>query len=137
MRSELIDLVCVDPKRVHEFWPVAGPMLKTAVLRTNLAAWQDIEYDILYGDALLWLVWSGKIEAVVSTGLYETDAGKVCVITALAGENMSRWLQLISKIETYAKDEGCKCVRIYGRKGWARVLDGYLEKNVILDKELN
>lgn len=77
------------------------------------------------------------IDAVAVTCLQLTDVGKVCVITACAGNNMSRWLPLISGIETYAKEEGCTCVRIFGRKGWLRALKGYRAKFVILDKELN
>jgi hypothetical protein len=37
----------------------------------------------------------------------------------------------------YAKHEGCKRVRIYGRKGWLHVLDGFEEKHIIMDKELD
>ena len=36
-----------------------------------------------------------------------------------------------------ARREGCARVRIYGRKGWLRVLDGYAQKYVIMDKELD
>ena len=50
---------------------------------------------------------------------------------------MKRWLPLIEKIENYARDEGCTRVRIFGRKGWLRVLDGYEAKHIIMDKELS
>ncbi len=133
-----MNLICVDPKRVHEVWEKAEPMLRAAILRTGLSSWQDIEYDILYGDALLWLVMDGeRIDAAGSTSLQDVDAGRVCVITACGGSNLSNWLPLLSKIEQYARDEKCLCVRIYGRKGWSRALDGYHESNVVLDKELN
>jgi hypothetical protein len=49
---------------------------------------------------------------------------------------MRRWLPLIEQVETYARREGCKHVHIFGRKGWLHLLDGYEEKNVIMDKEL-
>jgi len=136
------ELVCVDPKRVHEVWPHVAPLLRKATAKTGLSAFSDIERDILAGRALLWLAVSGEggraaINAVASTSLQQTDQGKVCVITACAGTNRSRWLPLISRIEAYAKEEGCRSVRIFGRKGWLRVLEGYDTKHVILDKELN
>jgi hypothetical protein len=135
------ELVCVDPKRVHEIWPHVAPLLRKAIARTGLSAFADIELEVLCGRALLWLAVSGEggcaaIDAVASTSLQQTDAGKVCVITACAGNNMPRWLPLISRIEAYAREEGCTCIRIFGRKGWLRVLEGYREKHVILDKEL-
>jgi len=138
----LAELVCVDPGRVHEIWPAVAPLLRRAIARTGLSAFADIERDILTGQALLWIAASGEgssvaVDAVASTCLQQTDAGKVCVITACAGANMSRWLPLITGIEDYARDEGCTCVRIFGRKGWLRVLEGYRAKFMILDKELH
>ena len=136
------ELVCVDPKRVHEIWPHVAPLLRQAIARTGLSAFSDIERDVLLGRALLWLAVENEqgravLVAAASTSLQQTDAGKVCVITACAGRHMSRWLPLIERIEDYARNEGCRCVRIYGRKGWLRALQGYAQRNVVLDKELN
>jgi hypothetical protein len=131
----MTELLCVDPKRVAEFWPHVEPLLREAIIRTGISAWQDIEYNILYGDDLLWIGWDGeKVLFAGSTSLQQTDIGLVCVITACGGTDMHRWLPLISKIETYAKAEGCTRTRIVGRRGWMRVLEGYEMKNVILDK---
>jgi hypothetical protein len=132
------DLVCVDPKRIHEVWDKAEPLLRAAILRTGLSAWQDIEYDILYGDALLWLcVDQGEILCAGSTSLQDVDAGRVCVITACGGSNLNSWKPLLSQIEQYARREKCIAVRIFGRRGWLRALNGYHETNIVLDKELN
>lgn len=132
-----MELVCVDPKRVGEVWPLVEPLLRSAIERTGLSAFCDVEYDILFGDALVWLAWNGTaIEAAASTVLQQTDAGLVCLVTACGGTDMHRWLPLLGRIEEYARDEGCHCARIVGRKGWLRVLDGYRETNVIMDKAL-
>jgi hypothetical protein len=133
----LVELICVDPKRVHEFWPYASEMIRSAIRRTNLSHTSDTEYEILSGDGLLWLAWNGeKIEAAASTHLIDTDADKICVLTACGGENMHHWLPLLMKIEQYAKDEGCKCVRIFGRKGWLRILKDYEMTNIVIEKAL-
>jgi hypothetical protein len=130
-------LVCVDPDHVREVWPLVAPLIERAIVTTGLSAFATIERDILVGASVLWVAWNGAIiEAAAATSLQQTDAGKVCVITACAGAGMSRWLPLIRGIETYAKAEGCCCVRIFGRKGWARVLDGYQQTYAIIDKRL-
>jgi hypothetical protein len=95
----------------------------------------------LTGKSLLWLAISRScdnpaIDAVATTRLELTDPGRVCVITACEGKNMTRWLPLIDGIEAYAKAEGCLCVRIFGRKGWLRVLEGYRQAHVIIEKDL-
>ncbi len=132
------ELVCVDPKRVHEIWPHVTPLLKAACTRTNLNAFADIEADILAGRSLLWLAWNGQaIEAAVATILINCEVGRVCIITVCGGSDMRCWLPLIAEIENYARAEGCARVRIYGRKGWLRALDGYGKTHIIMDKELS
>ena len=134
-------LMCVDPKLVHLIWPHVTPLLRRAIARTGISAFADIEREVLSGDALLWIAVSEgsatAIEAVASTSLQQTDTGKICVITACAGTSMTRWLPLVAGIEAYARDEGCKRVRIFGRQGWLRVLAGYSQTNVVLDKQLD
>ncbi|MEH2513935.1 hypothetical protein V1291_005289 [Nitrobacteraceae bacterium AZCC 1564] len=132
-----VELICVAPDRVHEFWPHVSDLIHRAIRRTNLSHSQDIDFDVLNGDGLLWIAWNGSaVEAAATTSLIETDAEKVCVLTACGGAKMRRWLGLLGQIEDYAKAEGCSRVRIFGRKGWVRVLERYRIRNVILEKEL-
>lgn len=127
-----VDLICICPDRVSEFWPFAKWLIKAAIDRTNLSDFADIERQVLAGEQLLWLAWSDKIEAAATTHL----ARNVCTLTACSGRDRKRWLNLFEKIEQYAKNEGCSAMRIYGRRGWERVLDGYRVEHVVLEKEL-
>jgi hypothetical protein len=132
-----VELVCVEPDQVSELWPHVSPLLKAACCRTKLNAFADIEADILAGRSLLWMAWNGRtVESAAATILINSEIGKVCIITVCGGSDMKRWLPLIEQIEAYARAEGCKRVRIYGRKGWLQLLDGFEEKHVIMDKEL-
>ena len=136
-RPSSAGLVCVDPGCVRAIWPHVTPLLKAACRRTRLNPFEDIEADVLSGRSLLWLAWSGcAVEAAAATVLINSEIGKVCIITVCGGAGMRRWLPLLDQIEAYAKREGCVRVRIYGRRGWLRVLDGYAQKHIIMDKEL-
>lgn len=132
----MIDLLCVDPKDVHQIWPQARQLIKTAIEHTGLSEFSDIERDVLSGDQFLWLAISDHIEAAATTHLIKARGKPVLIITACSGHQRERWLPLFRQIENYAKAEGCRCVRIYGRKGWERVLNGYRVEHVILEKAL-
>jgi hypothetical protein len=133
----LAELVCVDPKHVNEAWPHVKHLIQRAISRTDLSCFCDVEDAVLNGDDLLWIVWDGKkVLCAVTTSLTRTEHSKVCTLTACGGEDMRQWLPLFAKIEAYAKAEGCAFVRIYGRKGWQRVLEGYSVKHVILERPL-
>lgn len=128
-----VDLICVDPKEVDQVWPYAGGMIRAAIERTNLSDFADIEKDVMSGDQLLWLAVSDRIEAAATTQL----SRNVCILTACGGHNRERWLPLFARIEKYAKDEGCRAMRIFGRRGWERVLSDYKVEHVILEKALS
>lgn len=132
-----VEVICVDPQRIHEIWPHVSPLLKAACCRTGLNAFSDIAADVLAGRSLLWIAWNGHaVEAAAATVLINSEIGKVCIITVCGGSDLKRWLPLVGQIEDYARNEGCARVRIYGRKGWLRVLDGYKQKFIIMDKEM-
>ncbi len=131
------ELICVSPERIHEVWPHVAHLIHSAVKRTNLSHTLDIELEVLHGKGLLWLAWDGRtIKAAATTALIKTDAELVCVLTACGGEEMGLWIPLLPMIEKYAKAEGCACMRIYGRRGWARVLPDYTVEHVILERTL-
>ena len=131
------ELVCIDPARIYEIWPHVRSLLEQACRRTALNAFADFAADILAGRSLVWVAWNGSaIEAAAATILINSDIGKVCVITLCAGRKMQRWLRLIDRIEDYARDEGCARIRIFGRKGWMRVLREYEAGHVVMEKRL-
>lgn len=127
-----VDLICVAPDEVSKIWPYAGGMIRAAIERTDLGEFSELEKDVMAGDQLLWLAVSDHIEAAATTQL----ARGVCTLTACSGHQRERWLSLFAKIEKYAKDEGCKAMRVVGRKGWERVLSGYHVEHVVLEKSL-
>lgn len=103
--------------------------------RGDLGRLDTVEADILAGRALLWLAWNGHdIEAACVTQLDWTECTKACVIVACGGAG--QWSRLITDIEKYAQAEGCDAVRIYGRRGWARVLPGYRVAKVVLERRI-
>ncbi|WP_375413093.1 hypothetical protein [uncultured Bradyrhizobium sp.] len=111
-------------------------MISAAIERTGLSDFSDIERDVLSGDQLLWLAISDHIEAAATTQLIKTTGKPVLVIVAVSGSQRDRWLPLKSRIESYAKAEGCSVVRSYARKGWERALKDYRVQSVILEKVL-
>lgn len=132
----MIDLICVDPKTVDQIWPQARDLIRAAIEHTDLSEFSEIEADVLNGDQLLWLAISDRIEAAATTHLIKTRGKPVLIITACSGYQMERWLPLLTRIEHYARAEGARCVRIYGRKGWERALKDYRTEYVIMEKAL-
>ncbi len=92
---------------------------------------------VLDGRALVWLAWGeGRVYSVAVTTIAVNEWRKVCEIVACGGKEMCRWLHFIERLEDYARTEGCSAMRIFGRRGWTRILASYRVKRVILEKDL-
>lgn len=133
---EIPDLVCVDPARIGEVWPLVRERIRLAIERTGLSDFDRVEADIISGKQLVWMAWDGDISAVATTEKSSIGTRTVCTLTACQGYERDKWLPLFEKIEDYARDEGCSSMRLYGRVGWQRVLDGYKVENVVMEKVL-
>jgi hypothetical protein len=141
-------LVCIDPARVHEFWPHVSPVIRTAMERGGITDFTDVADAARAGRALVWMAWNGTaIKAVAVTQLGTDNGMRFCTIVACGaspskpagrrrGRGRDEWLPLLAGLERYAKAEDCKAMRIFGRRGWERLLPDYKAARVLLEKEL-
>lgn len=132
----MVDLVCVPPKDVVLVWGHTRPLILEAA-RRGAGDIFAIEAGLLNGPDLLWLAWDGEkvlAAAVTSLGIVNND--KICTIVACGGDGWASFGHLIEGLEKFAKDEGCKRVRINGRPGWRRALSGYRTTQVTIEKEV-
>ncbi len=133
----MAEAVCVDPAFVHLIWPKVSHWIKAALERGDMGTFGSVEADTLAGRALLWVVWNEPdIEGAAVTQIEKTESSKVCTIVACGGDGMRHWVHLIGRLEDYARQQGCDCTRIAGRKGWQRMLPDYRTAKVILEKRL-
>jgi hypothetical protein len=131
-------LICVDPARVHEFWPHVSPLIEVAMERGAITDFAEVADAIFAGRALVWIAWSGTaIKAAAVTQLSTVGGARFCTIVACGGTDRREWLPLLAGLERYAKAEDCKAMRIFGRRGWERLLPDYRAARVLLEKELN
>lgn len=99
---------------------------------------ESLEHDVLRGMQLLWIGWDGfKIVAAGTTELIQTPAHKICSITAAFGVNTRLWDKFIPMVDEYARNEGCSRLRVAGREGWKRVLKGFEEPWIVLERKLD
>jgi hypothetical protein len=135
--SASVRIFCVNPKLVDRIWPLAKPLLEPAFHRTTDLTIESVEADVMSAMALLWLACKGaKIIAAATTAIVKTPRHKICIVTCAGGRRSRLWDQFMPIVEKYAGDEGCALVRVMGRDGWARVLSGYEQPWIVLDKRI-
>ncbi len=99
---------------------------------------ETVFQDLYMGNALLWVAHNGagiKGAAVIRL-LVMPNKRKICHIVCCGGVDMKEWVDCISDIEKFARKNRCAAVRISGRPGWRKILKGYKEPFIFLDKDL-
>lgn len=129
-----MQLLCVPPWQVDEFWPVASRFVNAAARRAHLRTIEDLKTGVHSGLALLWIAMDGH--RVLGAGVTERHKDS-CWIIAWGADDQEKCAPLLETIEQFAKREGCKSVRLCGRPGWARTLKDYRTKAVVLEKGLS
>ena len=130
-------LICVDPAQVREFWPHVAALIKAAMEKGRLSSFAEVEHAVRNGNALLWLAWNGEtVKAAAVTELTHANDETFCTIVACGGHDRSQWLPLLAGLEAYGRAQGCAAMRIYGRRGWRKLLPEYRTTRVLLEKEL-
>ena len=125
-------LQCYSSDQIPSIWPIARPLIKKALDRGSNYTINEVYEGLCTKTMQLWL-W-GEDAALVTA--IQTKAGKTyCLLLALGGSDMSIWFQYLPLVEDWARDQGAKEVRGYGRLGWRR-LTGYDIDYVKLVKKL-
>lgn len=131
-----MDVFCVPPDRVDDYWQAVSGLIKPA-LEGTLTDYNFVSTDVLAGRNLLWLVWDGtEVYAACVTSLGIANGKKFCTIVACGGRQMLLWRHLIDRIEKFARDEGCKSLAIMGRRGWSKIYPDFALTSTTIEKEL-
>jgi hypothetical protein len=130
--------ICIAPALVGGFWPYVAPLIEAAMRRGGITDFTLVERAVFTGTALLWIACDARrINAAAITELGAVGGERFCTIVACAGADRAQWLPLIAELEDYARREGCKAMRIFGRRGWSRVLPDYKTTRILLEKALD
>ena len=122
--------------QIDKKWPIVSQLLAPAI-EENEYSLEDVKQSIIAKEMQLWIaVEYGAIKAAMTTKLAVYPQGITCVLMHLGGkwdQPMNGCLDIIGE---WAKEHGADRFVLYGRKGWKRVLSGFEEKAIVLEKRI-
>lgn len=136
-------LLMVRGADVDAAWPMIAGHLRTMIEANADGDFSlgDIRHRVRNEQWDLWLVLdedAGEILGVGASYVYHNEGDlKVAQVPFFTGRDLKRWAHLFADFETWARNNGCQRIRIMARRGWGRILDGFEQTHVRLDKELN
>lgn len=123
--------VVAEPFRWPQ-WPHARELLESSAERGGDVTIEEIEAELLSGQALLWASEAGDFAGV--TQIVPVRGGRQCFIWQMGGEGP--WLSYLEAVEDYARKEGCVSIEGNMRPGFERILSDWKKVAVVLRKEL-
>jgi len=129
----------IPSEYVGQVWPRVSHHVMAAVDYVDSGFNErDIVKRLLTRDMQLWVV--GEYQAACVTQITIYPQHTVCMVVALGGDGLVEWFdELMGTIESWAKEQGCKYVEEFGRKGWRKVgaKRGYKETYLVMRKQVN
>ena len=139
-------LVSIPIEELDKVWSMVEKDIKSALAYSGQLTDSDFVYETAkQGKFQVWVIWdkdekitTNKFYGVVVTEIIKRKHGKVCHVYFVTGRQMSKWQHLISRVEEFAKDEGCKMMELIARPGWQKVYNnhGYKRTHVVLEKQI-
>ena len=125
----------IKPADVDKYWHHVAPYIARGM--TGLDTLEGVKTAIEQRQAQLWAVWEGqRCLAALVTKITDHDKGRVCTIAHCGGIELCSWREHLNVLEAWAREKGCCRIDIVGRKGWERVLPGFEQTGVVLEKKL-
>jgi len=134
-----VSLTTFPSTAIDTVWRYVEPHLARAIEQQDEYTKQEVYNSLKRAECQLWcsLRDDNRIEAALVTSIKKTSDGRLyCLLQACGGENLSNWDKYIQVVEEWAQSKGCEEMRIYGRRGWAKVLPGYKPTMTKLSKKL-
>lgn len=120
---------------VGQYWPVIVKFL----LMVESPDWttDDVFEAIRKKEAQVWgMEIDGEIQGIWITRV-EMDRELYGWVWIAAGKGIEKGLYLfLNTTENWFRELGCKSIRLMGRRGWKKVLPGYVEHAIELRKTL-
>lgn len=135
-------LVLIPAAHAETVWPLAEPHLKRAMrFADGEFTLDEAQEAVRQGRFQLWLAWDapqGRALGAGVTEIFDYPRKRVCFLVLWASDApRAAWLDGLDAVERWAKEQGCAAMRLLGRKGWARVLDGYRPQYTVFVRSLD
>lgn len=115
-------------------WPTVKTLLEPAIERSRgFHSFDRVFADLMIGDLQLWV---GDNELACLTRLQNGARVKMVEFHALGGAHFWRHRDGVPMIEDWARSQNCSRARIEGREEWRRLMPGYSQTGIVLEKDL-
>ena len=127
----------IPPLAVLYEWPRVAPLVRQAMEQGDGCYLEaDVAMACMAGQWQLWVSGSGgEIKAVLITEILNFPRKRKCLLRYAAG-TLGGILPHWEVFASWAREQGCDMVEIYGREGWEKTLPEWKKCHAVFQREL-
>ena len=129
-------IITYQKNEIEDIWHKVKPLLNKVLQKMDFYyTINDVKEMLLKEEAQLWTSYEEtQLDSVCITRILIHPKYKYLEIITMAGSKQS--FECLKSIEKWAKDIGCKKIKLEGRIGWKKLLPDYSQRLIQLEKEL-
>ncbi len=110
---------------IAEHWETIEPLLARVLDRFDYGSnASDLLLDFMNEERQLWSI--NDLDAIAVTQISKLPRFSVLDVPLMAGSGMKEWMDdLVQTLREHAREQGCKYMDGFGRKGWTKRLHRY------------
>lgn len=113
-------ITMIYPANIAQIWGDVEPLLAPAVDKSGTHTTADVYKSLVGGKAQLWIQWSGKVDAAVTTEFVDYPQGLWFRfwLAGAAKDAEILWQKFYDTLYEFAKNNNCTGIEDCGREGW-------------------
>lgn len=127
-------IYAIRPEDILAHWPEIGPYIESALaVDVNPPSIDQVLGKIGRGDACCLVYVPDDQNAIRAVAVFYVNSRREVIGEYMAGDDVDDWIgAMYDAVNDFAKANGCKVIRTWARRGWARIAEkyGYVEQDV-------
>lgn len=127
-----------------ETWALISDLLARVIERDTETDLDSVLEEIQSGDSQLWCLCDpdDDLVGVVVTKVLGFKTGHQCLLVHLTATVRGTriepecWRAVLAHLEGVGRMLGCDSLRVYGRKGWAKILPNFIEIHRVFERRI-
>ena len=130
----------IPPNDVDKLWLSLEKLIYKAIHNrrfTETETMESVKSDLINNNMQLWYCTDGSNDGIILTTISVFPKTKILEVNYAAGSDIENfYLESYEKMKQFGKENGCKQLRGFGRRGWIKLIPDKPKIHLLWDVDI-
>ncbi len=130
----------IPPNDVDKLWLSLEKLIYKAIHNrrfTETETMESVKSDLINNNMQLWYCTDGSNDGIILTTISVFPKTKILEVNYAAGSNIENFcLEAYERMKQFGKENGCKQLRGFGRRGWIKLIPDKPKIHLLWDVDI-